>query len=140
MSLKVIVNVEVAIYSATRNAWLMIQRPVTESHAPGTLSFVGGKVDADDCAIDTLESAARREVLEEVGIQINQLSYVESKMFSTAKGNVVLDVVFITSVDDAQPICTSEAETIEWLTLDEILLHPKTPPWIAASVSRIKSG
>ena len=78
----------------------MIQRPVMESHDPGTLSLVGGKVEADDCAIDTLEFAARREVLGEVGMQINQLSYVESKMFSTAKGNVVLDVVFVTSVDD----------------------------------------
>lgn len=130
-----IVNVEVAIYRD--GLWLIIKRPDSESHAAGMLSFVGGKVELTDPLSDTLESAARREVLEEVGGTVSELVYIQSTMFSTAMGNTVIDIVFLCSVGaDFRPIVTEEAVSVMWLSPEQIASHPSSPPWLTASIQR----
>ena len=58
------VNVEVFLERDGR--WLLIRRGEQEAHAPGVLSGVGGKVEADGIRAAVLEETARREVAEEV--------------------------------------------------------------------------
>ena len=62
-----VVNVEGAIERNGR--YLMIVRGPGESHAPGALSFPGGKVEPTDEAENELESTLRREISEEVGVE-----------------------------------------------------------------------
>jgi ADP-ribose pyrophosphatase YjhB (NUDIX family) len=137
---KYIVNVEAAIYQ--NNKWLMILRSKKEDHAGGTLSMVGGKIDYTDSLTDTLEFGVKREILEEVNVQVSdKLEYVESKMFVSAKGNYVIDIVFIAEYTSGTPeaMLEDEVDDVSWLTLDEIKSNPNTPPWILASMEKAEA-
>jgi 8-oxo-dGTP diphosphatase len=72
--MKYIVNVEGAIVRGEK--YLMIVRGQGETHAGGTLSFVGGKLEITETSSDVLEAALRREIMEEVGVQVSEMSYV----------------------------------------------------------------
>lgn len=133
-----IVNVEAAVVKDGR--YLMVVRSEREAHAAGTLSFPGGKVEYEgplDDVLDVLEVTARREVLEETGITITgEIAYVESKSFGA--GEPVVDIVLLCRYQegDIAPGHPDEVASVEWLTAEEILAHPKTPPWTAQSIRR----
>lgn len=63
-----IVNVEGAI--CRDDKWLVITRSTKEEHAGGTLSLIGGKVDVEGNTLEILERTVKREIDEEVGIEI----------------------------------------------------------------------
>jgi len=131
------VNVECAIYKDEK--WLMIVRSQKEEHAAGMLSMVGGIVEYSDSESDVLEAAMRREIMEEVGIKVSdQIQYLESKHFTSDNGERVLDIVFMAEYLSGEPtaISVDEVESVQWMTMEEIRQHPKTPPWIVQSMER----
>jgi len=137
---KFIVNVEAAIFQ--NNKWLMILRSKKEDHAGGTLSMVGGKIDYSDALTDTLEFGVKREILEEVNVQVQEkLEYVESKMFVSAKGNHVIDIVFVAEYKSGDPsaMIEDEVDEVSWMTFEEIKSNPNTPPWILASMEKAEA-
>ena len=130
-----IVNVEVAIVRGDR--YLLIVRGAGETHAPGTLSLVGGKVEAVGAVEDVLEEALRREVAEEVGLTLAApLRYVRSTAFVADDGELVVDVVFLARCDGGEPVIRDPAEVaaIRWLTAPEVAADPDAPPWTRRSV------
>jgi 8-oxo-dGTP diphosphatase len=131
-----IVNVEAAVVHAGR--YLMVIRSEQEAHAGGTLSFPGGKVEFDGPLDGVLEATAGREVAEETGVTVGDCVYVESKSFLTSDGEPVVDIVLLCqySGGEATPGDPAEVATLLWLTADEVLAHPKTPPWTAHSIRR----
>lgn len=131
------VNVEAAIYDGDR--WLMIIRSENEGHARGTLSMVGGTVTNADTAQDTLESALRREIAEEIGVTLDgTIHYLESKHFFSDENEQVLDVVFVTRFGGGTPkiLNSDEVHSIHWMQFVEIESHEKTPPWILESMRK----
>lgn len=91
-------NVAAAVDVIIRNAAgeILLTRRAREPH-PGTLDLPGGFVDAGE----SLEEAARREVLEEVGIALGDLAYLSSFPNEYAFGGVIyhaLDVVMTADV------------------------------------------
>ena len=126
-----VVNIEGAIWHEGR--YLTIIRGAEESHAAGTLSFVGGKVETDRPHENAIfENTLRREIREEVGLEIELPTYVESRMFTADDGDPVINIVFVCryqsgSVTIADP---GEVAGFAWLTLAEIRAHPNTPPWV----------
>lgn len=132
---KFIVNVEAAIFKD--NKWLMNIRSLKEDHAGGTLSMVGGKIDYEESKENTLEEGLKREVKEEVGIEISdKLHYIESKMFVSAKGNHVIDIVFVGEYlsGTAEALNEDETEIVMWMTFEDIKNHANTPKWILQSM------
>ncbi|MEU8172663.1 NUDIX domain-containing protein [Microbispora hainanensis] len=134
-----VVNVEVFLERDGR--WLLIRRGRQEAHAPGTLAGVGGKVETDGAGLDVLEETARREVAEEIGVDLTgaRLSYVESGFFVTDDGDPVVNVVFRAAMPPhAQPVAASaeEVEEIVWLTAAEAQGDPGCPPWTSRSLRR----
>ncbi len=113
---------------------LMITRP-EGGPGGGLLGFPGGKVDQEDGARDqhVFEQAARREVLEEVGIQLaDPLRLVTSRFF---KGSIkqcpIIDCIFhcvAVKTDCTVYPSPREVPHYQWLTREEILVHPKAPP------------
>jgi len=128
-----VVNVSVLLRRGGR--WLLIRRGAGESHAPGRISDVGGKVDSRAAAEpDILESTARREVLEEVGLDLTgvPLRFAESALFTTDDGDPVVNVLFAADLPDGpQPRIAAPDEVAEfdWLTLGEVAARPDCPPW-----------
>ena len=86
--------VEVAIEHDEK--FLIIKRPEGK-HAGGLLSFPGGKVEEIDeqNEWDILRFAAKREILEEVGLDLkDDLKYIISNYFVDSIGSHVIDTIF----------------------------------------------
>ncbi|MEK7517449.1 MAG: NUDIX domain-containing protein [Patescibacteria group bacterium] len=131
---KIWVNVEGAIYKDGK--WLMIERSKKESHASGTISMVGGTLEFTKDMQNSLEENLKREIMEEVGIEIeDDMGYVESKTFTTDSDQEVLDVVFLCKYKSGEAkVKSDEVANVFWLTTEEIMTHPNTPPWIKQSI------
>ncbi|MDQ1911680.1 NUDIX domain-containing protein [Paenibacillus sp. GD4] len=132
-----IVNVEGAVYRDDQ--WLVITRSMKEEHAGGTLSLAGGKVDAEGNSADILERTIKRELSEEVGIEIKDtVTFVYSSSFVTDDGCSVINVVFLCEYNQGTAHCKSpdEVEAVHWMTSEEIMNHPTAPPWTKESIRR----
>lgn len=132
-----VVNVEGAVYRG--DEWLMIVRSEEEAHAAGTLSMVGGTVEHTDANDETLENALRRELMEEVGIEVGaKMTYVESKYFVSDIGKYVLDIVLLCEYKSGTPTAIDPAEVadIKWMKTNAIVDYDQTPPWIVQSINK----
>lgn len=131
---KYVVNVEVAVVREGR--FLLTVRSDEEEYAAGVLALPGGKVEPRSVDQDVLELTARREVLEETGLTVTRLEYLESKSFEMHEDTFVVDVVFLAEVEpgEAVPGDPREVKELLWLTADEVLGHELTPDWLAAGI------
>ncbi|MFS0752089.1 NUDIX hydrolase [Oceanobacillus sp. 1P07AA] len=133
-----IINVEAAIYN--RGKWLIISRSEQESHAGGLLSLVGGKVEYSEIELDVLENALKREVMEEVGIVVNNPVYIYSNYFTFDSDKHVVNIVFACSYqeENERPIINSEEEIdeIQWMSSEEINQNSKAPIHLKESIQR----
>lgn len=129
-----IVNVEVAVVRDGR--YLMIVRGSGEDFGAGWLTFAGGKVEGDATVQHTLEETARREVLEETGLEIDgPIVYVESHTFAIDT-EPVLDVVMLagSNAGAAWPAAPDEVAGLLWLTAEEVLADLRAQPWTRSSL------
>jgi 8-oxo-dGTP diphosphatase len=130
-----IVNVEAAIVKDGR--YLMIVRSDQETHAAGMLSMPGGKVERAGVAGNILEATLRREIREEVGVEVeDEMAYVESKSFISDNGQAVVDIVFLCRYLSGTPAILEpdEVADIRWMSAEEVHTHPKAPPWTRSSI------
>lgn len=128
-----IVNVEGAVVK--NNHYLMVVRGQDE-YAPGGLNFPGGKVEASGNLDAVLEDTLRREILEEVGLEVHEeMSYVRSSAF-VAEGDPVVDVVFLCRWKSGEAFAAdpTEVAAVRWMTAAEAIGHPETPPWTRLSL------
>lgn len=129
------VNVEGAVYKEDK--WLIIGRSEKEEHAGGLLALVGGTVEKEGNSTDILERTLRRELLEEVGVEVKDtIRYVRSTSFTLENGSEVIDIVFLCEYDKGEPYAKSpdEVDAVYWMGIDDILNHPKSPIWLKDSV------
>jgi 8-oxo-dGTP diphosphatase len=134
-----IVNVEGAIFKEGR--YLLVVRGEAESHASGALTLVGGKVEffenSDEDNI--LENTLRREILEEVTIEIeDEMEYIKSGSFFTDDGEPVVDIVVLckyrsgtASIGDA-----GEVASLHWMTPEEIIRSKDVPEWTRRGIEK----
>ena len=117
---------------------------IRRGHEPGLgrLAFVGGFVDAGE----TPEEALRREVREEVGVELDAIDYLGSQPNTYAYRGVtyhVVDLVFIARiVEGSQPRAIDGVEAIEWhdpLALDPARLAFASMTWALAVFQRQRS-
>ncbi len=130
-----IVNVEGAVVKGVH--YLMIVRGAKETHGAGTLSLPGGKLEPIEPQDNVLEVTLRREILEEVGVEIDgDMDYLESKFFLSDVGKPVVDVRFRCRYRRGMPgiIDPGEIAELHWMTADEILNHPQAPAWTRRSI------
>lgn len=136
-----IVNVEAVIYKDDK--WLMIRRSEKESHAGGTISFVGGKVENAGNSYDILEATLKREIKEEIDIEIEDfMQYIASSSFIADNGDPVIDIVLLCKYKsgESKAVNSDEVADIFWMTAEEILNHPKAIDWTKHVIKLIKSN
>lgn len=129
-----IVNVEAFVCRDGR--YLMIVRGQTVPSVAGTLVPPGGKVEVSGPTDDVLEATLRREVREEVGIEVtDEVAYVESHAFEL-EGVLVIDVVMLTRhrAGEAHRASASEVAALAWMTFDEIMADDRAMPWTRRSL------
>ncbi len=127
--------------------YLMIVRGELEEQAPGALSPPGGKAEHGDDQTGVLESTLRREILEETGVKVGEMAYIQSSRFRMDSGTPVIDAAFLCKYEsgEAYRADPDEVGAVDWLTFDEIISHPKTQPWTqetvrAAEALRVRLG
>ncbi len=137
----VVVNVCVALHRDGR--WLLTVRGPKAAHAPDTVGLVGGHLEpapvittAEPALLeaDVLENNARREVLEETGVDLGgvALVYLGSEAFRSDAGHSVVVVTFVAEVPaGVEPRVTApeELSAVGWWTLAELERDPRCPPW-----------
>jgi len=120
--------------------FLFIKRP-KGVHAEGLLAFPGGKVEYADGSEnrDILVHATKREVLEEVGLNlIDPLHFLTSSYFVDSDNTKVLDVIFHCKIKNSSvEIRPSLREVPEhyWLPISEVLNHENAPVWLKHYIS-----
>lgn len=88
-----VVNVEVAVHRD--GEYLLVERAAGEEHAAGELALVVGTVEPDETGEDVFAATARREVREEVGVEVGKIAYVTSATFETDQGMPCVNVVLL---------------------------------------------
>lgn len=134
-----VVNVEVAVLRDGR--YLAIERGHAEEYGAGWLGFPGGTVDWDGPLQDAIEETARREVMEEVGITLDDpVVYVESHTFGDA-GPPVLDVVVLarSGTGEPWPVAPDEVAAVEWMTVDALRADARTQAWTRQSLDHVEA-
>ena len=129
-----VVNTQAAVFRGGR--YLMIVRGEFEEHAPGALSPPGGKVEYGDDETGVIEATLRREVLEETGVTVGEMSYIRSRRFESDEGTSIVDLAFLCKYQSGEAFAADPDEVAEvyWLTAEEIMVHPKTRPWTQATM------
>ncbi len=101
--------------------------------------MVGGKVEVESDTPGILEKTIKREIKEEVGIEVlDDVFYVESKSFTINSGEQVIDIVFLCRYKSGEPVSLSEEEVagVSWLSLDDILASDKAPYYLKDSIKK----
>jgi NADH pyrophosphatase NudC (nudix superfamily) len=88
-------------------------------------------------SLHPLEQAVHREVWEEVGVRLEpQVYYVGSKSFASDTGEPVVLMVFLARYAGGEitPGDPQEVAEAAWLTVEQVLAHPKAPSWTHDSI------
>jgi 8-oxo-dGTP diphosphatase len=93
------------------DALLVCQRPPHKRHG-GLWEFPGGKVEPNE----TDEAAARRELAEELGVDVESVGQPE---FSITDPDSPFLIVFVPTTITGEPTC-HEHTALAWLTLTEL--------------------
>lgn len=136
---KYLVIVECAI--ECQGKYLIIRRPECK-RAGGLLSFAGGKVEEHDEAngFDMLRAAVRREILEELGLDLtNKIDYVTSEFFVDSPGTHAINNLFYYKYNEMPLVVPSEREVpwFAWMTKDEINRAKNSPEWLKILIDLI---
>ncbi|WP_144512172.1 NUDIX hydrolase [Bacillus sp. FJAT-22090] len=129
------INVEGAVFREDK--WLLIRRSTKEAHAGGGLSLVGGTVEHEGDSSDILERTLRRELHEEVGIEVKErMQYVRNTSFVLGDGQEVVDIVFLCEWEKGEPYAKSldEVDSVHWMTTDEIISNDEIPYFLKDSI------
>jgi 8-oxo-dGTP diphosphatase len=121
-------------------AWLLGARAPGVAYAPGRLGLIGGHVEVDAPAAAVLEETGRREVFEEVALDLTgvELSYLESEYFVTEGGERQVTVTFLAPAPADQEPRADARELTEagWWTAEDAAADPRCPDWLPALLDR----
>jgi 8-oxo-dGTP diphosphatase len=121
-------NREIPLHVVFVEAWikkgdqyLIAQRSLQDDQAAGEWSAPGGKVDLE-VEEDIIENSLKREVMEEVGIEIeNELELISSKSFIRSSGDHVVGMSFLATYKSGEPQPLEDQEAIKWMSKVEML-------------------
>jgi 8-oxo-dGTP diphosphatase len=131
-----VVNVDAVV--VRDGEFLAVQRSEDEEHAAGEVAFPGGKVEAD-AGEDAVEATARREVAEEVDVDVGAVEYVSSHTFVADEGTECLNVVTACEYAGGDPAVREPDEIADvfWTTVAELREDERVPEYTLAMAERV---
>lgn len=114
--------------------YLITRRTKTKKRFPGMWTVPGGKLEASDYLVlpkdtehywyNVLERTLRREVKEEVGIDINNIEYVTSLATVHADGSPSLVISCMADYSSGEiTLQSEESDAFAWVSLEEAKKH-----------------
>jgi 8-oxo-dGTP diphosphatase len=133
--------VTVCVLIQRGDTWLLVVRAPKVAYAPNMIGMIGGHVEVTRPQADVLEATVRREVAEEVGLDLSELRlrYLESEFFLTDAGERQITVTFTAQAPaEIEPFVNAPEELIEvgWWTLDDLEADQRCPSWLPALIRR----
>ncbi len=119
---KFIVNTS-AIIVNDKGEILITQRSLSEDVFPGYWGIPGGTLDKED---KDLETSLKRELMEEVGIEISNIQLVQNNTVTREDGNK-LYLVFLAKYMKGEPRTSDEVEKVEWRSFTDLKDLQMTP-------------
>lgn len=100
--------------------YLIAQRALDDNYSPGHWSIVGGKVDAIE-GKDTLQANLKKEILEEVGLEINdEMTLIGNEMEVSSENKTVLYLTFLCERKSWEAKALEDTNAIRRVTREEI--------------------
>jgi mutator protein MutT len=118
-----IVNVSVVIFNSN-NKILLCHRSISEDVFPGLWGIPGGKIDNEDV---TLESGLKREVFEEVGIQIKNIRLISNNIREKSNGQYVVFMVYRADLAKGKLQALEDTDEVSWFKFEDIKPSNLTP-------------
>jgi len=100
----------------SKNKVLVIQRGKDEIAFPDKWGFPGGKIEQGETPTECL----KREVMEEVGIEADNFTYMRDYTFMRPDGHNVVGLAFFTNTNIEEVKLHSDFQEFRWVTLEEL--------------------
>jgi 8-oxo-dGTP diphosphatase len=133
--------VTVCVLIQRGDSWLLVVRAPHVAYAPNMIGMIGGHVDLTRPLAGVLEATARREVAEEVGLDLSEvrLRYLESEFLITDKGERQITVTFTAhALPEAEPYINAPDELVEvgWWSVNDLEADARCPSWLPPLIRR----
>lgn len=100
---------------------LIAQRSTEEGHEGGKWSIPGGKIESSGEEHNILLKNIKREILEEVGVEINDdIKLVHDNTFTRSNGDDVLALVFLCRYKTGEAKPLEDTINVKWISREEI--------------------
>lgn len=99
--------------------YLLAKRSSKDDQAASKWAVPGGKVDME-LESHIVENALKREVREEVGIEVDHLRFFASRSFVRSSGHHVVALSFTAEYVSGEAMPLEDQDEIRWVTLEEI--------------------
>ncbi len=100
---------------------LIAQRSPEEDHEGGRWSIPGGKIESVGEEHNVLLKNIKREILEEVGVEIfDDITLVYDNTFTRSNGDNVLALVFVCKYKTGEAKSLEDTVNVKWVGRDEI--------------------
>ncbi len=102
---------------------LLCKRSEDEDVLPGYWGLPGGNLTTIGNIQDIIEKELKREILEEVGVEIDNIKYVESHSHEKQ----IINMCFVADIISGEPQALNETEEVKWFTFEEAKKLKLTP-------------
>ncbi len=103
------------------NKYLIARRSKDDPQQGGQWSFPGGKVDFQ-IEENIIENTLKREILEEVGIEINDnVELIYNNSFIRVSGHHVIMLVFLCHYKSGEAQALEGQEVVKWVSIEELI-------------------
>jgi len=99
--------------------YLLAQRHPQDDQAAGKWTAPGGKVEME-LEGDILENTLKREVMEEVGVEIENFRLLSNHSFIRSSGHYVVVLSFLADYKSGEARPLDDQAEVRWVTLDEM--------------------
>ncbi|MCL5775257.1 MAG: NUDIX domain-containing protein [Patescibacteria group bacterium] len=97
---------------------LLAKRSSKDDQAAGFWALPGGKVESG-VQSGIIEDALKREVAEEVGLEISNPRYFFSRAFVRSSGHHVVALSFLVDYSSGEARALDDQEEVRWVTVEE---------------------
>lgn len=99
--------------------YLLAKRSSKDDQAAGKWAVPGGKVEME-LENGIVENAVKREVMEEVGVEVENFRFLGSRSFIRSSGHHVVGLSFVADYKSGEARPLEDQDEIRWVSVEEM--------------------
>lgn len=109
----------VEVWVKKGDEYLLAKRSSKDDQAAGKWAVPGGKVDME-LESNIVENSLRREVMEEVGIEVGNFQFLSSRSFIRSSGHHVVALSFVVDYKSGEARPLEDQDEVRWVKIEEM--------------------